>query len=341
VNKNQLRLSIIIPFFNVEKYIAECLDSVYDQDIPESEYEVICVNDCSPDNSRQIVLDYQNKHTNLILLEHGTNKMLGAARNTGLRAARGEYVWFVDSDDYIEKNVFAKLLEISVISNLDILQFNCQRVTDEGEKSLFQFFPVNTQIISGINYILSDVTPYWERIVTAWSKLFNREFLINNNLFFPEGVYFEDNVHTMNSLLSCKRFKYVTDCMYFYRMNDSSIMNTNYLGGIKLADKVRFEVECIAILEDWRKVDTSLSDYLIPMYTYPLINRKKALLYLPFVELVEFYKRLSTIDAQKFKTNLKPKDYSVYIYPIPFYLLAFTIMPLLRILRNMKRKMNK
>jgi glycosyltransferase involved in cell wall biosynthesis len=120
------KLSIIIPFFNVEKYIAECLESVYNQDIPEEEYEVICVNDCSPDHSRDIVLQYQQKHPNLILIEHEENKMLGAARNTGLRAARGEYVWFIDSDDYIEKNILgkllSKLLRISLIFYFLIMQ---------------------------------------------------------------------------------------------------------------------------------------------------------------------------------------------------------------------------
>ena len=92
-----IRLSIIIPFYNVEKYIAECLDSVYNQDISEEEYEVICVNDASPDNSRNIVLEYQKKHSNLTLVEHEVNKKLGAARNTGRKIARGKYIWNVDS----------------------------------------------------------------------------------------------------------------------------------------------------------------------------------------------------------------------------------------------------
>lgn len=95
------KLSIIIPFYNVKQYIAQCLDSVYRQDIPEEEYEVICVNDASPDHSRDIVLEYQKRHKNLVLIEHEHNKKLGAARNTGRSIARGKYIWNVDSDDYI------------------------------------------------------------------------------------------------------------------------------------------------------------------------------------------------------------------------------------------------
>ena len=102
--KNNLSVSFIVPFYNVEQYIAKCLDSLIDQDIPESDYEIICVNDCSPDNSRNIVIEYQKKHTNIILIEHETNKKLGSARNTGLSKAKGQYVWFVDSDDWILSN---------------------------------------------------------------------------------------------------------------------------------------------------------------------------------------------------------------------------------------------
>ena len=105
------RLSIIIPFYNVEQYIAQCLDSVYDQDIPENEYEVICVNDASPDASVDIVKRYQKEHSNLILIEHDRNKKLGAARNTGRKVAIGKYIWNVDSDDKIAPNCLNNLLK--------------------------------------------------------------------------------------------------------------------------------------------------------------------------------------------------------------------------------------
>ena len=84
------RLSIIMPFYGVERYIRQCLESVYQQDIPESEFEVICVNDCTPDHSEEIVLEFQQRHNNLVLIRHEVNKKLGAARNTGLKAASGK-----------------------------------------------------------------------------------------------------------------------------------------------------------------------------------------------------------------------------------------------------------
>ena len=125
-----IRLSIIIPFYNVEQYITQCLDSVYNQDIPEEEYEVICVNDASPDNSRDIVKEYQKNHKNLILVEHEVNKKLGAARNTGRRAAQGKYIWNVDSDDMIAPNCLREMLNMCEKSDLDVLIFDNYRFRD-------------------------------------------------------------------------------------------------------------------------------------------------------------------------------------------------------------------
>jgi len=338
---SELKLSIILPFYNVEKYIAQCLDSLYVQDIPESEYEVICVNDCSPDGTRDIVVEYQMKHKNLILIDHEVNKKQGGGRNTGLRAAKGNYVWFIDSDDFIKNNIFSRLLNITESYNLEILHFNTQRITNNGEISEYQFFPQNTDVISGIDFINNDILPYWKKHVMPWSKIFKTKFLLDNDLFFPEHYFWEDNIHTLRSLLACKKLQYITDKIHYYRDNPTSDMNTNYLGGIKLADKVRVEVECIAILEAWREKDNEIADFLIPMYTYHLKGRKKAILYFSVSELRKFYKRLSNIERRKFTSHLKLKDYFIYIYPLPIRIFNFVLMQPLRFIRNLKRTIVK
>lgn len=331
-----MKLSIVIPFYNVEKYIAECLDSVYNQDIPEEEYEVICVNDCSPDKSRDIVLEYQKQHANLILVEHEVNKMLGAARNTGLRVAKGDYIWFIDSDDFIQDNSLSNLLGIIYSDNLEILQFNCYKHNSRDEK--FQFFPLDTGVLTGIDYLGSNINNYWERIVTAWSKIYNRHLLLSNDLNFPEGVFFEDNLHTLKALLVCKRFRYIPEQVYYYRYNESSIMNTGYLGGIKLADRVRYEIECIDVLYN-SGLSEELKQMLITSYTFHLSNRKKSILYYSVSELDKFYARISNIDRQMFRAHLAYKDSIIYLYPLLIRLVNFFGMQALRILRNYKRKM--
>jgi glycosyltransferase involved in cell wall biosynthesis len=337
---SNLRLSIIIPFYNVEKYIAECLDSVYAQDIPESEYEVICVNDCSPDNSRQIVLDYQRIHPNLILLEHEKNKMLGAARNTGLWAAKGQYVWFIDSDDYIQSKVFSKLLSLAELNDLDILNVNPQYFNDQGfinNEIIVANFPLSTDVITGKEYLKLNV-PYWIRPVSTWSKIFKRSFLIENNLLFPEGIFFEDTVHTLKSLLIVSRFKFLCEKLYFYRLNESSIMNTNLHSPVKLADKILYCCDCLNVLEGC-KSDIELYNNVSESFIYQLIHCKKTILYFSLDEKKIFYRRLKTLKVQGFEKYLTYKDRYIYQYPILAMTLTFIPFTILSVLRKIKRKL--
>ena len=103
-----LRLSFIVPFYNVELYIEECIHSLYAQDIPWEEYEVICVDDCSPDGSRAIVERLQSEYPTLKLLTTPENLRQGGARNIALNVAQGKYICFVDSDDYLDSNSVKK-----------------------------------------------------------------------------------------------------------------------------------------------------------------------------------------------------------------------------------------
>jgi glycosyltransferase involved in cell wall biosynthesis len=330
---SKLRLSIVIPFYNVEKYISQCLDSVYAQDIAESEYEVICVNDCSPDNSREIVLAYQHSHSNLILLEHEKNKMLGAARNTGLRAARGKYVWFIDSDDYIKENVFGKLLSIAEENELEILHFNAQRITDEGKVLDYPcFFPKETDVMTGVDYLNDATVSYWGKPVTAWIKIYKREFLLANQLFYPENVYFEDNLHTLNSFLVCKCFKYITDIIYNYRIRENSITETDIYSGIKLADRIHYCCDCINLLDGLPQTAVIRKD----VYIYIFLS-KKVILYLSTKEKWLFCKKTSTFDRNTLSKYLRFKDRFIYQYP--FVMFGLSIIPffVLRPLRKFKR----
>jgi heptose III glucuronosyltransferase len=313
----ELKLSIIIPFYNVEKYITQCLESIYSQDIPESEYEVICVNDCSPDNSREIVLEYQKNHPNLILLEHDKNKMLGAARNTGLLVARGKYIWFIDSDDYIKENILGKLLKIAEENDLEILHFNSLQFTDEGEFSNNEvFFPSDTDVITGIDFLNSPLVSYWKKSVTAWTKIYSTDFLRKNDLFFPESVFFEDNVHTLKALLLASRFQYVSDCIYYWRINPESIMNSHLEGGIKRADSVHYCCACMEVLEAYKFLpfyDEIEARYLLHLR---LFNGIKQLLRLPVKEKWLYYKRMKTFDRSILFKNRPFRYRLIYTHPL-------------------------
>lgn len=219
-------ISIIIPFYNVEQYIEECIRSLYNQDIPLKEYEVICVNDCSPDNSVDIVKRLQKEYRNLILIEHKENKKQGGARNTGLKHAKGEYIWFVDSDDCILPNVLNKLYDIISYNNLDFLQFGFNEYKDnsivECSKSIQTNITLGTELFFDSRFI------WWKHHITPWSKIYKKSFLIEYNINFAEYIMYEDNDYALKVYSSAKRCMHISENLYLYRVNNDSITRINY-----------------------------------------------------------------------------------------------------------------
>ena len=211
-----IRLSFILPFYGVENYIGDCLDSIYRQDIPEDQFEVICINDCSPDNSEQIVMQYAEKHNNLKLIKHEVNKKLGAARNTGLKAALGRYVWFIDTDDFIQENSLKYILDLCEADDIEILHFGIQ---DNYGNIIRRLVP--TGVLTGIEEEAISKNQECIEITFPWNRVYNRDFLIHNNLWFND-LYGGDVIHTILSVNVCSRIKNVNDFFYFYRVDNFS-----------------------------------------------------------------------------------------------------------------------
>ena len=166
-------LSIIIPIYNDERYLEECLDSCLSQNLPFDDYEIICVDDGSTDSTPQILRRYENEFRNIRLYfqEHG----VASGRDVGLELARGDYVWFVDHDDLIEKNVLAELKKKAYETNCERLVFPFYEFYDQlTEKEL--------QLRENGRLDLS-CTKAYPPDITIWSSIFNRQFLINNNLW--------------------------------------------------------------------------------------------------------------------------------------------------------------
>lgn len=218
----RIRLSIVIPFYNVEKYIAECLDSVFNQDIPEEEYEVICVNDASPDSSRDIVLAYQKKHPNLILVEHDVNKKLGAARNTGRRVARGKYLWNVDSDDMLKANCLGQVLECCEKNELDVLFMSYTDILPDGTLRPI-YDALNVGVSMGREFVHHYGCSRLGSLCPVWRYVFRKDFLDGNNIYSPEVNMGEDVPFTFKSLFLAGRMSYLDNMGYIYRVNPFSM----------------------------------------------------------------------------------------------------------------------
>ncbi len=215
-----IRLSFIVPFYNVESYIEECIRSLYDQDIPMEEYEVICVDDCSPDGSRAIVERLQKEYPTLKLLIHAENKRQGGARNTGMKVARGRYVWFVDSDDYIKRNCLKELLEQAEQDDLDILKFHFAFKNQDQSGKL-----ADTEgITSGTDLIFNEgsETDLISRCNSAVQQLIRREFLLSNSIVFAEDVQYEDDDFAYQIYAYAKRAKLEGIAPYIVRTTPDS-----------------------------------------------------------------------------------------------------------------------
>lgn len=216
-----IQLSIIIPVYNVEQYLAKCLDSVLHQNIAISEYEVIVVNDSSPDGSLAIAEEYARKNSNIKIVTR-PNGGLSAARNTGLEHALGEYVWFVDSDDWIEENCLSRLLSIATLESLDILCFNLLISYADGRNDKYS---IKTQksdkVLQGKSFVCDVKMP-----PAAWVALYKRSFLLSNGLKFYESILHEDQEFTPRAYYLANRIMYVEDYVYHYFQRPGGIMKS-------------------------------------------------------------------------------------------------------------------
>lgn len=260
-----IRLSFIVPFYNVEPYIEECIRSLYDQDIPQSEYEVICVDDCSPDGSRTIVERLQKEYPTLQLIMHSVNKRQGGARNTGLRAAHGEYIWFIDSDDYICPNILSQLLVTAEQNKLDILQFDFMRSTN----SKIVHYNEPQVVLDGESYLFHDQSPRWsDRISGPWQQLVRLQFLIDEQIRFIEDAQYEDTDFMLLAFLRAQRVLYQPIVAYDYRANRTSTTLAS-ASPQKLAWKINQLVRCGLLIDMCRTTiaNDAISDMLCKSFS--------------------------------------------------------------------------
>lgn len=252
--ENNIKVSVIIPVYNVEKYLNRCLDSLLSQTLEE--IEIIAVDDLSTDQSYNILKQYENKYPNKIkafqLPEKGRQ---GGARNFGIRKSRGKYIGFVDSDDYVEADMYEVLYNLA--NNLDVDMAYGGYYEDYGkykesilassnlgnEKTIIQISEKNREDF------LVDMCPFW-------CCIFNADLILKNNIFFPERLAYEDNYFGVVVKYFIKSIAYTKKTLYCYNKNNirstTSIRNSSYhLDRIKTAEMtLSFFKEC----EDYKQI---------------------------------------------------------------------------------------
>ena len=225
MDRNRPLLTFVVPCYNVEKYIQRCLDSIYESDLLEEQFEVICINDCSPDNVQAVLDQNRIRHDNLRIVVHGQNKGLGGARNTGIMEARGEYLWFVDADDTIMGNELKSFVNRAIEEHADVFCFNYRRV-DGHEKELSRHL-VFDEMMSQYGYTFAKKVFGSRGIVNhmgfVWRFFYRTDYLRSHQLYFPEKVCWEDTVFMPKAILEANSVVSSADVLYTYHKNVDSI----------------------------------------------------------------------------------------------------------------------
>lgn len=220
-------LTIIIPVYNVEKYIIECLDSVYNQEIEQEKYEVLCIDDCGKDNSIELIDIFVKERNikNLRIIKHKTNKGLSEARNTGIRNAKGKYLMFLDSDDMLQKRCLNRIVECSKENKLDILQFGFIEISEMGiEANISSEISESTNlgsVLSG-DAFFSKVCKSKQYIPMVCMRLYKLEYILSQDLFYP-NIMFEDEEFSPRILINALRVLSISEKVYIYRRRTNSI----------------------------------------------------------------------------------------------------------------------
>ena len=326
--KNNPLISIIIPVYNVEKYLNECIESILNQEFKD--YEIILVDDGSKDSSGKICDEYSKKYS-FISVIHKSNGGLSDARNFGIKVAKGEYILFVDSDDYIGKNSLNK-----IISELN----NHSTPIDVMFLEAFKFYSNGVIKSLGDGYVSSMINHQSKEVImqhlsglpkfpgSACTKLVSNKLIQENNLYFEKGLLSEDIDWTIKLLVSAKKFAYSDVAYYYYRQNrKGSISNSISDKGVE---------SLLYIIKKWASKDLNKEnqeeinaflayEYMIALYIYNYSNYNNKMKYIrelkkyiwildygktKKIKLVKFLSKIFSINTVSILLKLGYKFYS-------------------------------
>jgi len=297
-----IKISIIIPVYNVEKYLEQCLDSIVNQTLED--IEIICINDGSTDNSSKILETYKEKDKRIKIIRK-KNEGLGAARNTGMEYVKGDYIGFVDSDDWVSHNMFEKLYNNAkkfdsdvVMCPVNVFDENSGEISSDKPYYTLECFDKSFDNRFFNHFEAKDF--FFGIAVMAFNKIYKKSFLEKLNVKFPEGLLFEDNPFFYETFLSANRVSLIRDFVYYYRTNrKDSIINKS---GEKFFDVVTIHKLTLSIFENKGFFDI----YKFNLYYYVLksmqnrYNQVSENLKQEFFELIqEFVKKRINLNEKE------------------------------------------
>ncbi|WP_281815655.1 glycosyltransferase family 2 protein [Brachyspira pilosicoli] len=230
-----IKVSVIIPVYNVEEYLKECLDSVINQTLKE--IEIICIDDCSTDSSYSILEEYAKKDSRIVLIKNKENMGVGYNRNIGIKEAKGEYIGFIDSDDYISEDYYENLYNTAKKYNSDVV--NTLNVSNDKEGNIFNywchidnFVKIKKYYEYESNNLFNNVDFYSKYLVTfnPVNKIFLKKFILDKDIYFIEKKInaAEDADFIIRLFLNSPKVSFNNHSKYFYRINSNSSTSMSY-----------------------------------------------------------------------------------------------------------------
>ena len=263
------KLSIIVPMYNAEKYIGTCLDSILESNLPKDNYEIVIVNDGSKDKGPDIVHSYITQHSNISYYTQ-ENQGQSAARNQGIKVAKGEYIWCVDSDDKLDKNLNIVLEELKRHNHIDILAVQLKKVSEQNEPKGIECSQPTVQhniLMKGRDAVISGYNPS-----SVCALITRRDFVLQHQLFFKVGITHQDVELSYQWMTFANEvlFTYIIPYIYILHPNSTS-------QSINPQKKIKYVKDDIVIIQSFKalaekvKNDEELSE--------TIINRSKNILF--------------------------------------------------------------
>lgn len=286
--ENNSLISVIVPIYNVEKYLRECIESILSQTYKN--IEIILVDDGSTDSSPSICDEYANAHSNIRVI-HRENGGLSVARNTGLEKCTGEYVYFIDSDDYIASTAVEELLKVALSESADIVFYDAYSFEDGNEQKKIKQNYKRKHIYESATGIemLSALQINGEFHSSVPLMLLKKEFLLKNSLDFVPGILHEDTIFTYKAFVYAQRVAYCNGDFYKRRYRPESIMTS------KKTD--RHYIGC-------RTVYNSLKDFSFER-NIEKTEVSRAFMSRYAMIALDVYKKLDKSSRKKFKADYK------------------------------------
>ena len=215
----ETKISIIVPVYNASKYLGKCLQSLINQTLPD--IEIICINDGSTDNSLEILKEFEQKNVDIKVFSQ-KNKGQSIARNFGIRQAKGEYIGFLDADDWADEQMFEELYKNAKTFDSDIAMCSIKTYDETTReisgKDSYLTLDLFDETFENRAFHYSETLGFIFRIcVVPWNKIYKREFLISNQILFPEGLSFEDNVFNLETFIKSEKISIVKKPLVYYR----------------------------------------------------------------------------------------------------------------------------